>query len=44
MPDLMREKSRRAVVIGAATAAAAASLLPTAALASPFPTQTEYRE
>ncbi len=43
MPDMMREISRRAVVIGAATAAAA-SLLPTAAFASPFPTQTEYRE
>ena len=44
MPDMMREMPRRAVVIGAATAAAAASLLPTAVFASPFPTQTEYRE
>jgi len=37
MPDMMREISRRAVVIGVATAAAAASLLPTAAFASPLP-------
>jgi non-heme chloroperoxidase len=37
MPDMMREISRRAVVIGVATAAAAASLPPTAAFASPLP-------
>ena len=37
MPDMIREISRRAVVIGAATAAAAASLLPTTAFASPLP-------
>jgi len=37
MPDMMREISRRAVVIGAATTAAAASLLPTAVFASPLP-------
>ena len=37
MPDTMREISRRALVIGAATVAAAASLLPTAVFASPLP-------